>query len=53
MSTAHDDIPRLHRLTVADYQRMGEAGILREDDRVELIEGAITDMTLLACAEPS
>lgn len=34
-----------HRLSIADYYRMGEAGILREDDRVELIEGDIIDMT--------
>ena len=34
-----------HRFTVADYHKMGEAGILNEDDRVELIDGAIVDMT--------
>lgn len=37
-------LPR-HKLTVADYHRMGEAGVLRKDDRVELIEGEITDLT--------
>lgn len=34
-----------HLFTVADYHRMVEAGILDEDDRVELIEGEIVDMT--------
>jgi Uma2 family endonuclease len=29
------------RLTVDEYHRMGEAGILTEDDRVELIEGEL------------
>jgi Uma2 family endonuclease len=38
------DSPRRHRLTVEDYYRMGEAGILRADERVELIEGEIIDM---------
>lgn len=33
-----------HRLSVDDYYRMSGAGILGEDDRVELIEGEIIDM---------
>jgi Uma2 family endonuclease len=33
------------RFTVEEYHRMGEAGILREDDRVELIDGEIVEMT--------
>ena len=37
-------VPR-HRLTVADYHRLGQAGILGEDDRVELLEGQLVDMS--------
>ncbi len=35
---------RRHRLTVEDYYKMGEVGIINEKDRVELIEGEIIDM---------
>jgi Uma2 family endonuclease len=34
-----------HRFTVTDYHRMGEAGIFAEDDRVELIDGEVVQMT--------
>jgi Uma2 family endonuclease len=34
----------LHRLSVDDYHKMGEAGIFGHDDRVELIEGRLIDM---------
>lgn len=37
-------VPR-HRLTVKDYHRLGEAGILGEDDRVELLEGQLVDIS--------
>jgi Uma2 family endonuclease len=38
-----------HKLTVEDYHRMGEAGILGEDDRVELIEGELIAMSPIGC----
>lgn len=48
MSTADSQaavaIPR-HRFTVEDFARLGEAGVFTEDDRVELIDGEIRDMT--------
>ena len=33
--------------TVHEYHRMGEAGILHEDDRVKLIEGEIVEMAAI------
>ena len=36
--------PMKHRITVDEYYRMGEAGILRPDQRVELLDGDIYDM---------
>jgi len=37
-------VPR-HRLTVSEYHRLAEAGILGEDDRVELLQGQLVDMS--------
>jgi Uma2 family endonuclease len=37
-------VPR-HRLSVDDYHRLGQAGILGEDDRVELLEGQLIEMS--------
>lgn len=34
-----------HRFTVEEYHEMGRAGVLSEDDRVELIDGEIVEMT--------
>jgi Uma2 family endonuclease len=44
MSAQTETWPRPHRLTVDDYYRMAEAGVLSPDDRTELIEGEIIDM---------
>lgn len=40
----------IHRFTIADYRRLAGAGILREDARVELIEGEIYDMAPIGAA---
>lgn len=45
MSAIVDINNRRHRLTVHDYYRMAEAGILKAHDRVELIDGELIDMT--------
>ena len=34
-----------HRFNIEEYHKMGETGIFHEDDRVELIEGEIVEMT--------
>lgn len=36
--------PPAHRFSVAEYYAMAEAGILGEDDRVELLEGEVVQM---------
>jgi Uma2 family endonuclease len=40
-----EEIPPRHRWTVAEYFKMGEAGLLMEDDWVELIDGEVIDMS--------
>ena len=44
MSTLMESWPRRHRITVEEYHRMAEVGLLAPDARVELIEGEIIDM---------
>ena len=46
MDTKTHEVTR-RRFTVHDYHRMGEAGILHEDDRVELIEGELLEMAAI------
>ena len=37
-------VPKRRRFTVAEYYQMADAGILTEDDRVELIKGEVIQM---------
>ena len=37
--------PTLHRFSAEEYHRLVEVGILAPKDRVELIDGAIHDMS--------
>ena len=41
----HQEVVRRRRFTVEEYHKMGEAGIFSEDDRVELIDGEVVEMT--------
>lgn len=42
---ADDTMPVRRRFTIDEYHRMGDAGIFHEDDRVELLDGAIVEMS--------
>jgi Uma2 family endonuclease len=44
MSTAMQEWPRRHRITVDHYYRMADVGLFAPDERVELINGEIIDM---------
>lgn len=44
MNVTPETWPRRHRLTVDEYYRMAEVGLLSPDARVELIDGEIIDM---------
>lgn len=44
MGSIEQGLLQRHRLTVAEYHRLGEVGVIAPDARVELIEGEIVDM---------
>jgi Uma2 family endonuclease len=44
MNSLMESWPRRHRITVDEYYRMAQVGLLAPDARVELIEGEIIDM---------
>jgi Uma2 family endonuclease len=49
---ALDTFPR-RKLSVDDFHRMGEAGILGEDDRIELIDGELIQMAPIGVTHAS
>lgn len=49
-SNPEEGVIRRHRYTVDEYYRMGDSGILKQGDRVELIEGEIVDMVPVGSA---
>lgn len=44
------DLAIRHRFTVDEFHRMGEVGIFSENDRVELVNGEIVEMTPIGSA---
>lgn len=44
MAVLASSLRALHHFSVDDYHRMADAGVLSEDDRVELIEGEIVEV---------
>ena len=50
MATQTVQPPARHLLSVHDFHRMGEAGILAGDDRIELIDGGLIDMAPIGSA---
>ena len=45
IETEQEQEPQIHLWSIADYHQMIEAGVLDEDDRVELLEGKIVCMS--------
>jgi Uma2 family endonuclease len=44
MQATPPQVPRRHPITVQEFFRMGESGVLAPDARIELIEGELIDM---------
>lgn len=40
---------RRHKLSVEDFHKLGEAGVLHADSRVELFEGELVDIAPIGC----
>lgn len=53
MNTLMESWPRRHRITVEEYYRMAEVGLLAPEARVELIEGEIIDMAPIGTGHDS
>ena len=53
MSSAAIHTPRPHPITVPEYFRMGETGVLDPEARIELIEGELFDMPPIGPAHSS
>lgn len=53
MGLSEDFAALRHRISVGDYHRMGDAGVLAPEARVELIEGEIVDMAPIGKAHAS
>lgn len=53
MTASLDNLIPRRRFTVDEYHRMGESGLLTEDDRVELIEGEIIEMAPIGSVHAS
>ena len=41
------------KFTVDEFQRMGEVGLFKEDDRVELIDGELIRMNPIGYGHPA
>lgn len=44
---------QVHRFTVEDYHRMAETGVLREGERLELIDGKVVEMSPIGIGHAS